>query len=69
VGNRAGFDGFSGARSRSLSAVACILKSGADEDLLEAVRATDDDRPFFTPHIKDVSYLGAIRATAQTAKS
>jgi two-component system response regulator NreC len=37
---------------------AYVLKSDADEDLLEAVRAVRDDRPFFTPRIKDIFYLG-----------
>ncbi len=37
---------------------AYVLKSDADEDLLEAVRAVRDDRPFFTPRIKDMFYLG-----------
>lgn len=43
-----------------------VLKSDADEDLLEAVRAVRDDRPFFTPRIKDMFYLGA-RACTPTA--
>ena len=38
---------------------AYVLKSDADEELLEAVRAVRDDRPFFTPRIKDMFYLGA----------
>ena len=39
---------------------AYVLKSDADEDLLEAVRAVRDDRPFFTPRIKDIFYLGPL---------
>jgi len=36
---------------------AYVLKSDADEDLLEAVRAVREDRPYFTPRIKDIFYL------------
>jgi len=39
---------------------AYVLKSDADEDLLEAVRAVRDDRPFFTPRIKDIFYFNAF---------
>lgn len=39
---------------------AYVLKSDADEDLLEAVRAVRDDRPFFTPRIKEMFYLGPL---------
>ncbi len=39
---------------------AYVPKSDADENLLEAVRAVRDDRPFFTPHIKDMFYLGPL---------
>jgi DNA-binding NarL/FixJ family response regulator len=42
---------------------AYVLKSDADEDLLEAVRAVRDDRPFFTPRIKDMFYLGPHSCT------
>jgi DNA-binding NarL/FixJ family response regulator len=39
---------------------AYVLKSDADEDLLEAVRAVRDDRPFFTPRIRDIFYLSSV---------
>jgi DNA-binding NarL/FixJ family response regulator len=39
---------------------AYVLKSDADEDLLESVRAVRDDRPFFTPRIKDMFYFSRL---------
>ena len=39
---------------------AYVMKSDADEDVLEAVRTVRDDRPFFTSRIKDMFYLGPL---------
>ena len=48
---------------------AYVLKSDADEDLLEAVCAVRDDRPFFTPRIKDMFYLGPHPTAPGTPRS
>jgi two-component system, NarL family, response regulator NreC len=48
---------------------AYVLKSDADEDLLEAVRSVRDDRPFFTPRIKDMFYFGPHPTAPGTPRS
>src|SRR5262249_37632948 len=47
---------------------AYVVKSDADEELLEAIHSVRDDRPFFTPRLKDMFLLAPPPCNPVAAK-